>query len=115
MTHTGGNSDDPMRIAGVTRTPRTGGAEAVAPADAEATQGIAASGSAAALASTDAIADALANGAIDAAEARAQLIEQSVRAQLPTGADPALVAEVRAQVEALLQGDPLLESLLRST
>jgi hypothetical protein len=113
MTHTGGNADDPFRIGGVAHTPRTGGPEAIAPAEAEATQGIEVAEGTAPAGSIEAVAEALAAGAIDADQARAQIIEQMVRAQLPAGSDPALVAEVRAEVEALLEGDPLLESLLR--
>ncbi len=62
---------------------------------------------------TAAIAADLASGAIDAATARARLIEQAVRAQLPPGASPALLAAIRAEVEDLLRDDPVLERLLR--
>jgi hypothetical protein len=62
----------------------------------------------------EAIASALSTGAIDAAEAKAQLIEAAVRAQLPEGTDPAIVEAVRAEVEALLANDPVLEDLLRA-
>ena len=113
MTHAGGDPDDPMRIGGVGRTQRPEGPEAAGAVDVEQAQGIEASSGAAAAQSTDAIADALATGAIDAAEARAALIEQVVRAQVPAGADPAFVAELQAEVAALLESDPLLEALLR--
>jgi hypothetical protein len=115
MTHTGGNSDDPMRIGGVGRTRRPDDADAVASVEADATQGVEASSGASAPGDTEAIAQALASGAIDADQARAQLVEQMVRAQLPADADPALVAEIQTEVEALLEGDPLLDALLRPT
>jgi hypothetical protein len=101
-----------MRIGGVGRTQRPDAPDTVGPVDAEPTQAVEGSQSVAAPGSTDAIAEALASGAIDAAEARAQLIEQAVRAQLPAGADPALAAELTAEVAALLEADPLLEALL---
>jgi hypothetical protein len=63
--------------------------------------------------STDAIAADLASGAIDPATARARLIEHAVQSQLPSDADPAMVAAIRAEVEALLADSPLLEQLLR--
>lgn len=89
------------------------GAQSVSGVDAvgsaQAVQATEASG---AVQGTDAIAQALATGAIDASEAKAQLIDEVVRTQLPAGADPALVAEVRAEVEALLAADPILEKLL---
>lgn len=87
---------------------------AAAPAHAStATQGAKAAGSVARSPETEAIASALASGAIDPDTARAQLIEHAVRAQLPPDAAPATVAAVRAEVEALLGGNPLLEQLLR--
>lgn len=60
-----------------------------------------------------AIGEALAAGAIDAETARVQLVEVIVAAQMPAGADPALWREIRAEVEALLAGDPTLTDLLR--
>ncbi|MBK7827770.1 hypothetical protein [Nannocystis sp.] len=59
------------------------------------------------------ISEALAAGAIDAEAARVQLIDAVVAAQMPAGADPALWREIRAEVEALLAGDPTLADLLR--
>jgi hypothetical protein len=67
---------------------------------------------ASATASTDAIAEALGAGRIDAEQARAQLIDEALRAQLPAGADPALVEELRAELSALLADDPTLARLL---
>lgn len=61
----------------------------------------------------DAITEALASGAIDAQVATEQLIERTVRAQLPPDAAPELIAAVRAEVEAVLASDPMLERLLR--
>lgn len=60
-----------------------------------------------------AIGEALAAGAIDAETARVQLIDAMVAAQMPAGADPALWSEIRAEVEALLAGDPTLNDLLQ--
>ena len=60
-----------------------------------------------------ALTEALAAGAIDAETARVQLIDAMVAAQMPAGADPALWSEIRAEVEALLAGDPTLNDLLR--
>lgn len=59
------------------------------------------------------ISEALAAGAIDAEAARVQLIDAVVASQMPAGADPALWREIRAEVEALLAGDPTLTDLLR--
>lgn len=61
----------------------------------------------------DAIASALASGALDPRTARAQLIDRAVRAQLPRDATPETVAAIRAEVEALLGDDPVLEQLLQ--
>lgn len=61
-----------------------------------------------------AIGEALAAGAIDADSARSQLIDAVVAAQMPAGADPAVWQQVRAEVEALLAGDPALTDLLRA-
>ncbi len=63
---------------------------------------------------SQAVAAALGAGTIDSAQAKAQLIDQALRSQLPPGADPATVAALRAQVEALLANDPVLEDLLRT-
>jgi hypothetical protein len=60
----------------------------------------------------DEISAALAAGSLSPAEAQAMLIDQVVAAQLPAGADPALAAEVRAEVADALAGDPVLASLL---
>ena len=62
----------------------------------------------------DEIAQALAAGTIDADVAKAQLIDQAVGAQIPPGASAELVAEIRAELTALLEADPVLEQLLRS-
>lgn len=61
-----------------------------------------------------AVSEALATGAIDAETARVQLVDAIVASQMPAGADPALWSEVRAEVEALLAGDPTLADLLRA-
>ncbi len=62
---------------------------------------------------TDAIASALASGAIDAQTARAQLIDLAVRAQVPRDAPAATIDAIRAEVEALLGNNPMLDRLLR--
>lgn len=59
------------------------------------------------------VATALANGSIDAATAKAQLIDAAVRDALPIDADPATVAAVRAEVEGIFAADPVLADLLR--
>lgn len=61
---------------------------------------------------TQAVASALRTGAIDEAQAQAQLIDAIVASQLE-GLDPAMVDEVRAEVEALLADDPTLATLLK--
>ncbi|MCR9165271.1 MAG: hypothetical protein ACE37F_26840 [Nannocystaceae bacterium] len=63
-------------------------------------------------AGVDEISAAIAAGSLSAADAQAMLIDQVVAAQLPEGADPALAAEIRAEVAAALAGDPVLASLL---
>lgn len=62
---------------------------------------------------TEAIASALSRGTLDPQSARAQLIDQAVQAQLPPDAAPETVAAIRAEVEAMVAGDPVLEQLLR--
>lgn len=59
------------------------------------------------------VASALASGTIDAATAKAQLIDAAVRDALPVDADPEMVAAVRAEVESIFAGDPVLADLLR--
>lgn len=61
----------------------------------------------------EAIADALATGAIDGDEARAALIAAAVQAHLPADVDPILLSRIRADVEAMLADDPVLAELLR--
>ena len=60
-----------------------------------------------------AISDALATGAIDADTAHSRLIDAVVASQMPPGADPAVWQAIRAEVEALLAGDPTIAELLR--
>ena len=59
------------------------------------------------------VAAAVRSGRITPAQAQAQIIEQVVGEQLPPNASPEFVEQVRAEVEALLEGDPVLEELLR--
>jgi hypothetical protein len=89
------------------------GAEGAASTDASAAVDGAAAVGGAEVSDPAAIADALASGAIDAQTARAQLIDAAVASQLPADASPALAASVRAEVEAMLAGNPTLEALLR--
>jgi hypothetical protein len=56
---------------------------------------------------------ALAAGEIPTTRARAALIDEVVRAQLPAHAGPELVDRIRQQVNALLENDPTLQRLLR--
>ncbi len=71
-------------------------------------------GSAGAVASNAdvAVARALSTGAVSSEQARAQLIDEVVRARLPPDADLELVEQVRTEVEALLADDPTLAALL---
>ncbi len=60
------------------------------------------------------IALALERGNLSPAEAQRALIEQVVERQLPEGASPAERANMRAELEAVLAGDPTLAHLLGS-
>jgi hypothetical protein len=105
----GGGANDPDAL----RIHRLGGAGAATAVEgSEAADAATAADGVAPTSGIDAVAEALATGAIDATEARARLVDEMVRASLPAGSDPALVEEIRAQVEALLAGDPTLERLL---
>lgn len=117
-----GNGDptDPLRAVGGRSTGPVSHPETITPSDAAApadgstaAQATTQAASVAGSPETDAIAAALASGAIDPQTARAQLIELAVRARLPHDASPATISAVRAEVEALLVGNPLLERLLR--
>ena len=88
-------------------------AEVAASGEVAGAAAVEAAGAAAAADPVAAISEALAAGAIDAETARVQLVEAIVAAQMPAGADPALWLEIRAEVEALLAGDPTLTDLLR--
>lgn len=125
MPHPGDDDPQDMRISGLTGSKPAPQADPTQGAAAsEATEGVldAQSVSGAATVegadavggpgSTEAIAQALASGAISAEEAKARLIDEAVRSQLPADADPALVESVRAEVEASLYGDPTLARLL---
>lgn len=54
----------------------------------------------------------LAAGSLSPAEAQSLLIDRIVAAQLPAGADPALLETVRSEVAEALADDPLLAELL---
>ena len=117
------DDDDPrnsLRIGALRGVTRSGASAATDPADAVA--GAAAADAAApvdpapdvgALGGPDAVAHALATGAIDPAQARAALIDDAVAAHLQVDADPLFVSRIRAEVEALLADDPVLAELLR--
>jgi hypothetical protein len=107
------SNDEPWSVGGVTRTPGTG-----APAGAEAVEGTQAASGAAAVepaqqGSVDAVCEALAAGSLDVEAATRELVAQSVAAALGPGADPVVLAQLRAEVEAMLAGDPTLAQLLR--
>ncbi|HWB78328.1 MAG TPA: hypothetical protein VG755_25355 [Nannocystaceae bacterium] len=108
------DDDDPLSIGGVSRTAGTtasAGAEAVDGAAAAA--GVRGPDEVASAGTTDAIAEALAAGTLDVEAATRELVAQSVANALGPGADPASVAALSAEVEALLAGDPTLADLLR--
>ena len=110
--------DDPrhgLKIRGLAPNPRAeplDSATATEASEAAAVDATSAT-SATEITSPAAIAESLASGAIDAETATAQLIEVVVASQLPEGASEALVSSVRAEVEAMLVGSPLLAELLR--
>ena len=130
--HDDPSAQDPLPgLSGVGRSTPGEGANAIDPAaragevDA-ATAASAASAASAAGAATEvnavgavaadpvaAISDALATGAIDADTAHSRLIDAVVASQMPPGADPAVWQAIRAEVEALLAGDPTIAELLR--
>jgi len=60
------------------------------------------------------IAEALASGRIDAADAQALLIDQIAREQLGDGASAEELEALRGELTALLSGDPTLSALLRA-
>lgn len=91
---------------------RAEGAQAVDDVDASQAADGAQSVSAVASEADLALAQALSTGAVDPASARAQLIEEVVRGQLPEDASPELIERVRGEVEALLADDPTLAALL---
>ncbi len=120
-----GEDDGELGIGAITRTSEaseaseTSGPDAVSevqdapsPTAASGIAPVGAADSAASAQSTAAISQDLATGAIDASEARARLIDEAVRSQLPEGADPALIEQVRSEVAALLASDPILDTLL---
>lgn len=124
MPHPGDDDSDPMRIDGLRRSdsaPEADAAEALDGAQrvegtesTEAAAAVSQVGDAGSISPTEAITDALAAGAIDAEEAKARLIDETVRAQLPPDADPALIESVRNEVAALLEADPVLARLLQA-
>ena len=109
--------DDPkdLRIDSVAPGDRTGASEqADAVSGAEAAQAAGAAEGAGAVTDMSEIAQALGAGTLDPAAAKAMLIDQAVAAQVPPGASSELIAEIRAEVAALLEADPVLDRLLQS-
>ncbi len=103
------NEDDPLRIPSVARAEPTGAAEG-----AEAVEATLAAGSVEAAQATavEQVTAGLATGALDVDAATSML--DAVTTALGPGADPALAAELRAEVAALVAEDPTLASLLRA-
>jgi hypothetical protein len=117
MTNSGGGDpSDPLRPIGpgaLDGASRARGIERAEGAEEAAAAGpVSATAHTAATEGTDAIAQALAAGEIDPATARALLLDEAIAASLPPGADPALAAELRAEIEAVLAADPTLQRLL---
>lgn len=111
----GKRPDDLPGVDGITHTGPQGvdGVESVESADAApSAEGVEATQRAQGASAVDSVVADLAAGRIDAAAARARLVDEAVAAQVGPGADPALIAEIRAQVEALLDNDPTLAALL---
>lgn len=107
----GPHDDDPLRVGGVPRPGAAAAVDGASPADAAAAvdgpQSVTTDG-------IDAVAASLSAGAIDAQGALAALIDATASSMLGPGADPAAVEAVRAEVAALLAGDPTLAALLRA-
>jgi len=128
--HDDPSAQDPLPgLSGVGRTKPSDGATAVDPAtqagEVDAATEVGATGAATEVGAVGmvgavaadpitAVTNALATGAIDADAARNQLIDAVIAAQMPPGADPAVWQSIRAEVEALLAGDPTLADLLRA-
>lgn len=118
-------NDDPWSVGGVTRAPGSAApVGAVAPEGTDAIDGAAAAGATAGVdptqattevSSLDAVSEAIASGAMDVEAATRELVAQSVASLLGPGADPAAVAAIRAEVEAMLADDPTLAHLLRGS
>lgn len=104
---------DPAELEG---TEGVGGPDAMASAEAaagaDATSGVDGPGGIEAVQDDAGIAQALEAGRISPAQAQQALIEEAIEAQLPDGASPADRELLRAELEAVLAGDPTLERLL---
>lgn len=117
---TTGGDDDAIEGLGSGPTRNVGGAAGVVgPEAADATTSVDATAQVTgadaldgASAADEAIAAALASGELDAQGALEALVEQTVRAQLPPDAPPETIAQVRADVAALLADDPTVLGLL---
>lgn len=106
-----GTDDDPLRIGGIARPTGAGGVEPTEAATAA--DRVDAAPELGGPDATAGVAQALAAGAIDGDAALRALVEHAATSVLGPGADPAAIAAVRAEVEALLAGDPTLATLLR--
>ncbi|MFO0633765.1 MAG: hypothetical protein U0168_13025 [Nannocystaceae bacterium] len=105
--------DDPIRIGAVARTDPAAAAEAL-----DGPEGVGKVAGAEAIAAAHATAvesvtSGIGAGTMDVDAATAVLVADAVAAALGPGADPALVESIRAEVEALVTGDPTLANLLR--
>lgn len=114
-----GDDEHDLGIDAIERNSATSGAEA--PDAVGATEAVRETGPVQAASAVDAPVDTLgvdeisaglAAGSLTPAEAQSLLIDRVVAAQLPEGADPALVASVRSEVAAALADDPILAELL---
>jgi hypothetical protein len=111
------DDDDPLRASRIGGIARPSGAPAATAADgADGAEGVQAADRVAAegVERATAVADALATGAIDSEAALRALVDRAAASMLGPAADPATVEAVRAEVTALLAGDPTLAALLRA-
>lgn len=108
------DGSDPLgRVSGSGSIGASQAVEAAESPSVEAAEALDAASAAAGPDSPQAIAQALASGDIDGPTAQARLIEAAVRARMPPDASPQAISAVRAEVEALVGSDPILEQLLR--
>lgn len=99
-------SDDPAPVAGIA------GAEGPQPVAPTAIEGLAPATPAADVAASEALAAAVAAGALDPAIAAERLIATTVASQRPAGVASEAWAAIEREVSALLADDPALADLL---